>query len=145
MTLWERVFINNRKKGVLTIELSILMPAIMAVLILIIYMCFYLHDKCVFERACYVSAVKNCHIKDENIMKQNTCVNIENILNDNLFSKWEYELNFIAEHEYLKVHINGNMKMSNNLVFNFFNSVLFDLDDEIIVQREFEPDYLREN
>lgn len=121
------------------------MPGIMAVIIFIIYMSFYLHDKCVIERACYNSVINNCNIKNEELLKERISNNIYEILHQDLFSKWEYETECEIKNEKISVSIKGKVKMSNSLFFDYFNSALFSINENVSVYKIFAPDYLRRN
>lgn len=136
---------KNKNEAVLTIELSLLMPGIMAVIIFIIYVSFYLHDKCVFERACYNSAVRNRYLKNEELLCEKICDNIDDILQQDLFSVWEYTAYCEIKNEKINIYIKGEIKLSDSLLFDYIDSALFNINETVSVYKTFEPDYLRRN
>lgn len=131
-----------KTEGVLTIELSLLMPGIMAVIIFIIFASFYLHDKCVIVRACYTSAKKNCYINDEYLMSENIVQNVNDVLGADLFAKWDYIVESELNDNTLTVIIKGKIILTDLTLFNYFDARMFSVEEKISVYRIFETDYL---
>lgn len=55
----------NKLKGSCTIEASILFPLIMTVTVMMIYMAFFIHDRCVLNAAAYQAALRGSRVRTE--------------------------------------------------------------------------------
>lgn len=131
-----------KSEAVLTIELSLLMPGIMAVFIFIIFASFYLHDKCVIARACYKSCKINCYIDNKDLLEERVINDIDEVLSTELFSKWEYSVKCEIREDTLIIIFDGKVIMAKTSFFYFFDKRLFNVKERYSVYRVFEPDYV---
>lgn len=51
--------------GVYTVEASLLFPFILSVIVFLIYMSFFLHDRCVMSQSAYQAALRGSRVKTE--------------------------------------------------------------------------------
>lgn len=71
MTLTKKIKLNKRLKASFTIELALVFPFILSVIVIIIYLAFYLHDKSVLSSAAYSAAIRGSQmINGEDIETQ---------------------------------------------------------------------------
>lgn len=132
------------KKGVMTIELSLLMPGILAVIILILFTGYYFHDRCIIDRAVYSACVKCV----ENLNNNEECFN-ENIdeaaieyfekeTNDRLIGKWEIEVNTLNTEAEVIVNASGNMACIKGVFSSYLSKAIYSIDIE---ERAFKTNY----
>jgi len=109
-----------RLKASYTIELSLLMPVIFYSLILIIFMTFYMHDKCIIEKSARIAAFRialngelnNIDIEDKDeFISRNYEEIFEELTSSSLIGKWEIEKDVIFSDEYFTVSLNGFMSV----------------------------------
>jgi len=128
-----------KRKASMTIELSLLMPLVLASVILVIFMCFYMHDTCIIQKACYISALRiseNREDASEGVLIES----FDKYTEKNLLGRWE--INRSLEFTDGQVRITAKGKMLYN---NFFLSdKIFLYNTESKVTNIFEPDYIRE-
>lgn len=102
-----------KKRASLTIELSLLMPGIIAVLILIIYTGYYFHDKCIIENAICASLLRTSERLDGSYTDSEieyTAIDIfEDEIRSRLIGKWEMEKSVTTTREEIGLTINGRM------------------------------------
>lgn len=64
---WETKNVNRKTDGYFTVEATLIMPVVLYVCIFIIYMGFYLYDKCVMKQDAYRAALTGSSIyRDDN-------------------------------------------------------------------------------
>ena len=51
---------NNSKKGSFTVEAAIIMPLIFIVIIMLIYVAFFLYNRCIIAQKTYIAALRGC-------------------------------------------------------------------------------------
>ena len=79
-----------KKRGSFTIEATLLMPFIIGVLVFIIYMAFYTHDRAVLTKCAYVAALRGSQIltgdADTRFEAEEQAVSL---LSGRLLGRWE--------------------------------------------------------
>ena len=55
---------NIRKRGSFTVEAALIMPVILGVIVTVIYIAMFCHDRCVIEYSCRVSSAKAAYDTD---------------------------------------------------------------------------------
>ena len=131
-------------KGSMTVEMSLLMPFILAVIIFIIYMGFYLHDRCLITKM-YATAGLRASLVSSKDEIENTVVDcLNNQENYRLTGIWETypEVNVYGNEIYIREV--GNMRVTGGLLslifskrdikYDFINKAYF--IDEIKYVRE---------
>ena len=129
------------KRGSLTIELSLLTPAIISVLIIVIFSGYFYHDRCVIQRAAYTSVLKSSAISDAD---ENTADMIfEDELSGRLIGKWDLQKKIETSDDYISLRVSGNMKCIDGIFTKYLSNMMYKID---ISESAFDvnaPDYLR--
>lgn len=108
--------------GSFTIELSLIMPIILAVILLIVYLGIFNHDKAVIEHACYVSLRRAI---DDNEITSEICEEIfDEEVKGGIIGKWAIDRKAEYDNESSTVRIKASSKM--HLREGFTSSVLRD-------------------
>lgn len=95
--------------GSYTIELSLIMPIILVVILLIVYMGIFNHDKAVIEHACYVSLRRAI---DDNEITSEICEEIfDEEVKGGIVGKWVIDRKAEYDEEASKVMIKASSKM----------------------------------
>lgn len=160
---------NIMKKGSLTIELSLLMPGILAVLILIIYMGYYIHDKCVVQRAAYTSACalssgsKSVHdgttMSESRLMPDKGTILDSGTLwgglaedefnrlfeenTESLIGNWDISKDICVSDGEINIHVRGTMRCLNGVLSRYLSNLFFSVNIKEIVSLESGPDFIR--
>ncbi|MDO4965085.1 MAG: hypothetical protein Q4E51_00105 [Lachnospiraceae bacterium] len=128
-----------KKKGSMTIELSLLMPFIIGIIILIIFLSFYLHDSCVVERVGY-----SCLLNGVNSDKTS-----EEIVNDfyneiegSLLCRWDinFDVSFMGTNAVALV--TGRMLPDSQLMFGIISGSVFRYSTKFSVNFLSEAEYI---
>ncbi len=71
MDAYEAVLVGTKKEGrqwkgaYMTVEASLLMPMVLCLFVILIYVSFYLYDRCVFQQDAYILCLRESIQKDE--------------------------------------------------------------------------------
>lgn len=131
------------RDGSLTIEMSLLMPGIFAVIIFIVFTCYYLHDKCLFKRAAYkvcsnVSDYDDC---DLTIEAENY---FDEIIEGRTLGKWEINRYAKLEDEKVLFIVSGKMKFV-GLFSDYLSNLLYTTNQTTYAYRINEAAYIYEH
>lgn len=134
---------RKEEKGSLTIELSLIMPGIIAILILVIFTGYYLHDKEIILIRMYGTI---CQLRDGTVdsmsdAESELCHEVEK----HTIGKWDFNFSFNESEEILTVSFRGRMRFSGGYFMNYLSSVIFAIDEEVTVTKLSGPEYMREN
>ena len=136
---------NIYKNGVMTLELSLLMPAILAVIILIIFTGYFYHDKCIIERGTYSACIKGVvylsqqkgrkHTADaESMMREAFYDETDN----RLIGKWTLSSTVSNTDDEVSINVTGNMSCMNGIFTRYLSMAAFSVD---INESAVIPDY----
>lgn len=124
----------------LTIEISLLLPEIFAVIFLLMYLCFYYHDRCVIERYVYSKARVVVDTKNS-IYRDSTCNSLEDI-RAKLLGVWELNEIESETSDELTIRVIGKMSFSNGLFTGFVSEKVFNIDISESVTMKRGKDYI---
>lgn len=137
--------ISYKKDGSFTIELSLIMPIIVAVFLMVIFCMYYVHDRVIIEKTCYISALRGalCVVDSdkEYVAKREFDKEIEK----RLLCKWDYETNVEKLSEIVSVRFYGVMQMREGLLAKIIGKRLFVFSTECESDEAYETLYLRTN
>lgn len=129
------------KRGSLTIELSLLTPAIVSVLIIVIFSGYFYHDRCVIQRAAYTSVLKSSAISDAD---DNTADKIfEDELSGRLIGKWDLQKKIETSDDYISLRVSGNMKCIDGIFTKYLSKMMYRIDISESALKLNAPNYLR--
>ena len=136
---------NIYKNGVMTLELSLLMPAILAVIILIIFTGYFYHDKCIIERGAYSACIKGVeylsqqkgrkHPADTESMMREA---FYNETDNRLVGKWTISATVSNTDDEVSINVTGNMSCMNGIFTRYLSMAAFSVD---INESAVIPDY----
>ena len=135
---------NIYKNGVMTLELSLLMPAILAVIILIIFTGYFYHDKCIIERGTYSACIKGAeylsqqgseHTADAESMMREA---FYNETDNRLTGKWTLRSKVSNTDDEVSINVTGNMSCMNGIFTRYLSMAAFSVD---INESAVIPDY----
>lgn len=142
------------KNGSLTIEMSLLMPAILAIIILIIFTCYYLHDKCVIKRASYSACIGVNESKDDfnsDLYKMADSEYIEKAEKDfdekitgRTLGKWELNRSAYIEDGKIALEVSGKMEFP-GLFSEYVSSIAYITKQKTYAYFTNEAEYMNEH
>ena len=127
------------KRGSLTIELSLLMPAIFSVLIILIFAGFFFHDRCVIERGVCAALIK---LSDE---RQNASIIFHDEVDNRLLGVWNMNEEFSVSDGKITVHIIGQMNCIEGIFTRYLSKMIFKVDITESAYLLNAPEYIRSN
>lgn len=126
-------FRNSYKEGVMTLELSLLMPGIISILIIVIFSGYYFHDRCVLERGAYASCLKFA----EYVMNDdNDNLNSEEVVasyfddetKNRLCGNWDLSLEIQNTDDEISIFITGNMKCLSGIFTRYLSKIIYNVN-----------------
>lgn len=136
---------NIYKNGVMTLELSLLMPAILAVIILIIFTGYFYHDKCIIERGAYSACIKGVEYLSQQKGRKHTADTesmmreaFYNETDNRLTGKWTISATVSNTDDEVSINVTGNMSCMNGIFTRYLSMAAFSVD---INESAVIPDY----
>ena len=141
---------NIYKNGVMTLELSLLMPVILAVIILIIFTGYFYHDKCIIERGAYSACIKGAeHLSQQKGREHNEqehTADAESMMREafydetdnRLTGKWTLSATVSNTDDEVSINVTGNMSCMNGIFTRYLSMAAFSVD---INESAVIPDY----
>lgn len=136
---------NIYKNGVMTLELSLLMPAILAVIILIIFTGYFYHDKCIIERGAYSACIKGVEYLSQQKGRKHTADTesmmreaFYNETDNRLVGKWTISATVSNTDDEVSINVTGNMSCMNGIFTRYLSMAAFSVD---INESAVIPDY----
>lgn len=136
---------NINKNGVMTLELSLLMPVILAVIILIIFTGYFYHDKCIIERGAYSACIKGAEYLSQQKGRKNTA-DAESMMKEAFYNetdnrltgKWTISATASNTDDEVSINVTGNMSCMNGIFTRYLSMAAFSVD---INESAVIPDY----
>ena len=136
---------NIYKNGVMTLELSLLMPAILAVIILIIFTGYFYHDKCIIERGAYSACIKGAEYLSQQKEREHTA-DAESMMREAFYNetdnrltgKWTLSATVSNTDDEVSINVTGNMSCMNGIFTRYLSMAAFSVD---INESAVIPDY----
>lgn len=136
---------NIYKNGVMTLELSLLMPVILAVIILIIFTGYFYHDKCIIERGAYSACIKGAEYLSQQKEREHTAdaegmmrEAFYNETDNRLTGKWTLSATVSNTDDEVSINVTGNMSCMNGIFTRYLSMAAFSVD---INESAVIPDY----
>lgn len=136
---------NIYKNGVMTLELSLLMPVILAVIILIIFTGYFYHDKCIIERGAYSACIKGVEYLSQQKGRKHTA-DVESMMREAFYNetdnrltgKWTLSATVSNTDDEVSINVTGNMSCMNGIFTRYLSMAAFSVD---INESAVIPDY----
>lgn len=136
---------NIYKNGVMTLELSLLMPVILAVIILIIFTGYFYHDKCIIERGAYSACIKGAEYLSQQKEREHTA-DAESMMREAFYNetdnrltgKWTLSATVSNTDDEVSINVTGNMSCMNGIFTRYLSMAAFSVD---INESAVIPDY----
>lgn len=128
--------------GSFTIEIALLMPFIIGVFLFILFMAYYVHDRCVLEKTCLTSALRG----SQELEKKAAYVSAEAVMQElylnRLIGDWELNHKIEITEEKVMSSVQGTMHVTEGLLRILIGGV-FSFDTEVEAERISEPRFIR--
>lgn len=124
-----------KKKGSLTIELSLLMPVILFSIILIIYATYFYHDRCIIQHSAYSTALKRKEKNNEISAEELFRNGVEN----KLIGVWDLSVEEVEG----ALTVQGKMNCFDGLLFRLMSDNFFAVNITEYLYSDNEADYIR--
>ncbi len=108
-----------RKKGSYTIEAALLMPLIIGVMIFIIYLAYYTHDRAILQKSAYIAALRGSQIRTGD--QEAFAVASENadlLIQDHLLGSWTIQKQVLLDTDTVTVIYTGSMKIPGGILLD---------------------------
>ena len=136
---------NIYKNGVMTLELSLLMPVILAVIILIIFTGYFYHDKCIIERGAYSACINVVEYLSQQKWRKHTA-DAESMMREAFYNetdnrltgKWTLSSTVSNTDDEVSINVTGNMSCMNGIFTRYLSMAAFSVD---INESAVIPDY----
>jgi len=104
---------NNKKwlKGSYTVEASFLLPVILSVIVLVIYLSFYLHDRAVLSSAAYTAALRGSQMKEGSDIAGDVTKQAEELIRNRLLGTTEVETRVESNGSSIVVSYGGTVRI----------------------------------
>jgi len=106
------LLINMKMKGSLTIEAALLMPFVLATMIILIYLAFYLHDQAVLTSCAYEAAIMGSHEQSEDEIEQVIEEKIKELTTNRLLGTIDVKNQINVDNKVIMIRFEGNFKLS---------------------------------
>lgn len=130
--------------GSYTVEVSLIMPIILGVIILILYVCIYLHDKAVIEYVCLNECLK---MSQENnvspLLHNDISETIDNQIARGTIADWRTNVNIGITDTEIVIVVDSVMGHSQGLVDNLVTENVFSCHVENTELIDSEPDEIK--
>jgi len=123
-------FLLKSHQGSFTVEAALVLPMCLGVIIMLIYMCTYIHDKAVMEYEAY----KACILADEVEFNK-----ASEEYSEHTIGKWTTRIDIERKEDRNSVEINGNMMNSQGILRAILEDRLFML--KVKCNKEIIDDY----
>ncbi|HOO27974.1 MAG TPA: TadE/TadG family type IV pilus assembly protein [Lachnospiraceae bacterium] len=100
---------KKEKQGSFTIELALLMPFLIGSFLFVFFMAYYMHDRCLLEKACQSAVLRGSGCMSEEAAKTAAYETIDEILLKKLLWKWEFTKQVEIDSEKISVFGEGVM------------------------------------
>ena len=135
--------VNEKLKGSMTIEMTLLMPFILGSFIFIIFSGFILHDKCIVNKACMSAALRGSEETDPDKAMDRANEAISEVIPGRLIGKWDYSTRIDVGKDAVRVSFKGNTGMGGGLIRRLISSGTTGHDYECESYRLNEAEYIR--
>lgn len=131
------------KKGSYTVELSLLTPVIIANFLFVLFSAYYMHDRVIIEKNCYISALRASLCIESNEREEIAYSTFEKETEEKLLGRWEIEKLYSEDGKTVSMRVNGNMIMNEGLLRQVLGQKMFEYKTECVANVVDETKYLR--
>ena len=135
----------NTKNGSYTVELSLLTPVIVAIFLFILFSAYYMHDRVIIEKNCYISALRASLCMDEYDREYIAYNTFEKETASKILGKWNMEKEYSKNGDIISFSVKGNMVMNEGLLRKIIGEKMFVYETECSANIANETSYLRNN
>lgn len=135
----------SAKKGSYTVELSLLTPIIIAIFLFIFFIAYYMHDRVIIEKNCYISILRASLCVDDNEREWLAINNFEKETEEKLLGKWNMEKIYTEDRDEACLVVQGYMEMNEGLLKKVIGEKIFFYKTECRANKVNETEYLRKN
>ena len=124
---------RSKYSGSFTVEAAFVMPVVLGIILLILYLCIYTHDKAVMEYAAIKACERCCEEAKKNKDEDSGYLTglareqIEEITDKGLIGNWDEDVKVSFEGEEIKASIYGRMGNSQGLMESILQGKIFSI------------------
>lgn len=131
------------RKGSFTVELALLMPLIIGVFLFIFFLAYYLHDRCIIEKACYVAALRGSLETESDSIENVVRKALEEVLPKRLLGSWDLKEQIEVTNQEVRVVESGNMLMKEGFLLSLLGEQSFIFSTKCSAKQIEEPVFIR--
>ncbi len=133
----------SEQKGSFTVELALLMPLLIGVFLFIFFLAYYMHDRCIIEKACYAAALRGSQQSEPDHMKVVAQETLDEVIPDRLLGRWELKHQIDVTRQEVCVSESGNMKIREGLLVLLMGKQSFTFSAKCSAKQINEPVFIR--
>ena len=99
------------REGSFTVELALLMPLLIGLFLFVFFLAYYMHDRCMIEKACYAAALRGSQETESDRMEGEAREALDEVLPKRLLGSWELEEQIEVTKQEVRVSESGNMHL----------------------------------
>lgn len=130
--------------GSLTVEMSLLIPGIFAVILFIIFTSYYIHDKCIIKHAAYKACMEISSYDHGDSVINDVESNFDEIISGRTLGKWELNRSAELENEKIVLSISGRMSFP-GIFSEYLSGVLYTTNQVSYTYLINEAEYINEH
>ena len=134
---------SYKKEGSYTIELTLLMPFILAVFLMILFTSYYVHDRVIIEKTCYIASLRGALCSEDSLKEYTARETFDKEISGRLLCKWIYSVNCRINEDTVITDFDGRMEMKERLLAKLLDNKLFVFTTECRSKEADETKYLR--
>lgn len=131
------------REGSFTVELALLMPLLIGLFLFVFFLAYYMHDRCMIEKACYAAALRGSQETEPDRMEGEAREALDEVLPKRLLGSWELEEQIEVTKQEVRVSESGNMQMNESLLVLLLGERAFAYSTECGAKRIEEPAFIR--
>lgn len=142
---WNKMIksVLSERKASFTAELALLMPLIIGVLLFVIFLAYYMHDRCIIEKACYAASLRGSQESEPDRIKITAQEALYEVLPERLLGHWELEHQIEVTGQEVCVSGSGNMKIREGLLVLLLGRQPFAFSTKCSAKQIEEPVFIR--
>ena len=105
--------------------MTLLMPFILGVFLMILFTSYYVHDRVIIEKTCYVASLRGGLCTQESLKEYAAKEAFEKEIEGRLLCKWDYDTTFTLKNDFVITDFEGRMQMREGLLLKLIGEKVF--------------------
>lgn len=115
-------YLWNKKKGSYTVEAAIIIPAVIGVILFVLYICIYSYDRIAIHHAVLAELYSDMENMSEDDKREYLTESISGKIRNNTIADWEIEIHIEIYEDVTIVDLNGHMGNNQSLLASLVNT-----------------------